>query len=144
MWRIVIGVLSPTMFLSAQSFVSAPHVCVAGKTIASKRVKDVIVLFINEQGNFTGGDNRYCIEFNKAKEGGPVEVRDVRMHFSQLVGRMQERPIIAQVTQDSVGRYFGSVNLGRQYYNPAAYYAILHYVDSSGKKKKARFLLRVK
>ena len=144
MWRIVIGVFSPTMFLGAQSFVDTPPVCMAGKTIASKRARDVIVLLVNEHGKFTGGDNRYCIEFTNAKEGGPVEVRDVRMDFSQLVGRMQERPVIAQITQDSVGRYLGSVNLGRQYYNPAAYYTVLRYVDFNGKKKKERFLLWVK
>lgn len=145
MCRIAIGILSSPMFLGARSLdETPPDICVVGKPIARKRTKDVVIVLINEHGTFTGGDNRFCVEFMKAEQGGPVEVRNVSMDFSQLVGRIQERPIMAQITQGSVGRYLGRVNLGRQYFNPAAYYAVLHYLDLAGEKRKVRFLLSVK
>lgn len=145
MCRVAIGILSSPMFLGAQSLAEThPDICVVGKPVATKRAKDVVIVLMNEHGTFTEGDNRFCIEFMKAEQSGPVEVRSVTMDFSQLVGRIQERPIMAQITQGSVGRYLGRVNLGRQYYNPAAYYAILHYLDLAGEKRKVRFLLSVK
>jgi hypothetical protein len=145
MCRIVIGILSPTMVLRAQSDVATPpDVCVGGKTLSSKRAKDVVAVLVNEQGKFTAGDNSFCIEFKRSEDGAPVEVRSVSIEFSQLVGRIQERPFVAQVTQESVGKYFGRVNLGRQYYKPASYYTIVHYLDLAGNKRKVRFLLSVK
>ena len=66
------------------------------------------------------------------------------MDFSQLVGRIQERSIVARLSHDSTGKYLGHVNLGRQFYNPAAYYGVVHYVDLGGKKRRARFLLAVR
>jgi hypothetical protein len=145
MWRIAIWILSITMFLGAQSLdATAPNICVVGKPIASKRSKDVVMVLMNENGKFTGGANSLCVEFRNADDGGPVDVRSVSMDFSQLVGRIQQRPIMAQITQDSVGKYRGRVNLGRQYYNPAAYYAVVHYLDLTGKERKVRFLLAVK
>jgi len=133
------------MFLGAQSLdATVPNICVVGKPIASRRSKDVVMVLMNENGKFTGGDNSLCVEFRNADDSGPVDVRSVSMDFSQLVGRIQQRPIMAQITQDSMGRYLGRVNLGRQYYNPAAYYAVIHYVDLAGKKKKERLLLSVK
>ena len=145
MCRIAIGILSSTMFLGAQSVDDTPpDICVVGKPIASKRTKDVAIVLMNEHGTFAGGDNRFCVEFMKGEEGGFVEVRSVSMDFSQLVGRIQERPLIAQITPDGVGKYRGRVNMGRQYYNPAAYYAVVHYLDLTGKERKVRFLLAVK
>ena len=145
MWRIATGVLSSTMFLGAQSLDEThPDICAMGKPIASKRAKDVVIVLMNQHGVFTGGNNRFCLEFRKAEQGGPVEVRNLSMDFSQLVGRIQERPIMAQIAQGSAGRYLGRVNLGRQYYDPAAHYAVLHYLDLAGEKRKVRFLLSVK
>jgi hypothetical protein len=144
MCRIAIEILSSTMFLGAQSLDdAAPDICVVGKPIASSRTRDVAIVLMNEHGTFTGGDNSVCVEFRKA-EGGPLDVRSVSLEFSQLVGRIQERPIMARISQDGVGKYLGRVNLGRQYYNPAAYYAVVHYVDLAGKKRNVRFLLSVK
>jgi len=143
--RVAFGILSSTMFLGAQSLDDTPpDICVVGKPIASKRTKDVAILLMNEHGTFTGGDNRFCVEFRKAEAGAPVEVRSVSLEFSQLVGRIQERPVVAQLTEKSVGKYVGRVNLGRQYYKPAAYYVVIHYLDLAGEKGKVRVLLSVK
>ena len=145
MCRIAIGILLSTMFLRAQSLDDTPpDICVVGKPIASKRMKDVAIVLMNEHGTFTEGDNHFCVEFMKAEQGGPVEVRNVSMDFSQLVGRIQERPVVAQMTGTSVGTYLGQVNLGRQHYNPAAYYAVVRYLDLAGEKRKMRFHVSVK
>lgn len=145
MCQVAIGILSLPIFLGAQSLDEThSDICVVGKPVATKRAKDVVIVLMNEHGTFTGGDNRFCVEFMKAEQGGPVEVRNVNMDFSQLVGRIQERPIVAQITGTSVGTYLGQVNLDRQYYNPAAYYAVVRYLDLGGKKRKMRFHVSVK
>ena len=142
--RIAIGILSLTTLLRADSFVDTPSDGCVGKTLASKRTNDVVTVLMNEQGRLAGGENSFCLEFRKPENGGPVDLRSVSVEFSQLVGRIQERPIVAQITETSVGTYLGQVNLGRQYYNPAAYYAVVRYLDLAGKKRKMRFYVSVK
>ncbi len=141
---IVAVFLSRTMPLGAQSLShAAPEVCMTGRTIAIKRVKDLEIVLMNEPGKFTGGSNDFCIAFRTADSREPIDVRSVSLDFSLLVGRIQERPIAAHITRESGSTYSGNVNLGRQYYNPAAYYAVVHYVDSAGKNNNARFHLAI-
>ena len=142
--RVVIGILSLTTMLRAESFVVTPSDRCVGKILASNRTNEVITVLTNEQGRLAGEENSFCLEFRKPENGGPVDVRSVSVEFLQLVGRIQERPIVAQLTETSVGTYLGQVNLGRQYYNPAAYYAVVRYLDMAGKKRKMRFHVSVK
>lgn len=142
--RIAIGILSLTTILRADSVVDTPSDVCVGKTLASKRTNDVVTMLMNEQGRLADGENSFCLEFRKPENGGPIDARNVSVEFSQLVGRIQERPIVAQITETSVGTYLGQVNLGRQYYNPAAYYAVVRYLDLTGKKRKMRFHVSVK
>lgn len=111
---------------------------------ASKLANDVVIVLMNEQGKLTAGDNDLCVVFRKVETGKPADVQNVSIDFSQLVGRIQETPIKAQVMQDDAGYYRGSINLGRQYYSPASYYAIVRYIDLAGKKRRVRFHLTVK
>ena len=136
---------SRTTPLRAQSLSHAPpEICMTGKTIAAKRVKDLNIVLTNETGKFAGGSNDFCIAFRTADSRGPIDVRSVSLDFSLLVGRIQEEPLAAHITRESVNTFSASVNLGRQYYNPAAYYAVVHYVDLAGKNRNARFHLAVK
>ena len=143
-WMTVIF-LSRATPVDAQSPVDAAnHPCVAGKSIATKRVKDMEIWLVNEPGKFAAGNNAFCIEFRTSDAAGAVDVRSVKVDFSLLVGRIHEEPISALIARETVGIYSGSVNLGRQYYNPALYYAVVHYLDLAGKKRNTRFHLAVK
>ncbi|PYT24486.1 MAG: hypothetical protein DMG57_28650 [Acidobacteria bacterium] len=112
--------------------------------LASKLQNDLVIVVMNEQGKLTAGDNSLCVVFRKVETGDPAEIQNVSMDFRLLVGKIQETPIKVQLTQIGVGYYRGSVNLGRQYYDPASYYAFVHYIDLAGTKKKKRFLFIVK
>lgn len=114
------------------------------KMNTSKRMSDVDVVFTNESGELTGGDNSFCVIFQSIETGHSADVRSVSVDFRQLVGKMQEEPIKAPLTQDGVGHYCGHVNLGRQYYTPSSYYAVVRYADATGKVKKARLHVSVK
>ena len=109
-------------------------------TVASKRTKDLAIAIISRDGRLKGGENSLCVVFQKRGTQEPVDVGNVSVDFTLLVGRIQEEPIKAQLTKDQVGRYCGQVNLGKQYYVPASYYAFVHYTNGAGKKKQRLFL----
>jgi hypothetical protein len=113
-------------------------------TIASKRTKDLVVTITNADGRLRGGENSFCVVFNQRAEGKLAVVRNVRANFILLVGRIREEPIKGRLTQDRANRYCGQVNLGKQYYEPASYYAFVFYTDASGKKRKTRLFVTVK
>jgi hypothetical protein len=72
-------------------------------------------------------------------------VRNVGVDFTLLVGRIQEEePIRTQLTGDHVGDYCSRVDLDKQYYVPASYYAFVFYTDAAGKQRKERLFLSVR
>lgn len=114
------------------------------RTIASKRTKDLVITITNPDGKLRGGDNDLCVLFEKRETQEFVNVQNVGIDFTLLVGRIQEEPIRAPLPQDQPGRHCGHVNLGKQYYVPASYYAFVRYTDAGGKKRKERLFLSVK
>lgn len=124
---------------AAQLSVNSPE-----KVIASTRTSSMAIVFTNDSGKLTAGDNSFCVLFQSREPTTPAGVQNVSVDFRLLVGRIQETPITAQLTPDGVGRYCGRVNLGRQYYTPSSYYAYVHYADATGKKKTARLHLTVR
>lgn len=113
-------------------------------TIAHKQTKDVIITITNAEGRLREKDNSFCVEFEQRATGKPIVVRNVSVAFTLIVGRILERPIRAQITQDQIFRYCGQVNLGKQYYNPASYYAFVSYTDACGKNRRVRLFMSVK
>jgi hypothetical protein len=114
------------------------------RTIASKRTRNVVITITNADGRLRGGDNEFCVLVQKRETRESLDVQNVSVDFTLLVGRIQEVPIKAQLAQDQPGRYCGHVNLGKQYYVPASYYAFVLYTDAGGKKRKVRLFLSVK
>jgi hypothetical protein len=112
--------------------------------IASKRTKDLITTITSADGRLTGGENSFCVAFQKRETEEPVDVQNVSVEFALLVGRIEEKPMRAQLTRDRVGRNCGHANLGKQYYDPASYYAFVLYADAAGKKSKDRLFLSIR
>ena len=113
-------------------------------TIASKRVRDLVITITNPAGRLREGDNDLCILFVGRKTREPVDVQNVSVDFILLVGRIQEEPIKAPLTRDQIGQHCGHVNLRKQHYIPASFYAFVRYTDVNSKKRKERFFLSVK
>jgi hypothetical protein len=113
-------------------------------TVASKRTKDLIITIISAEDGLKGGERPFCVLFYKRGTDEPVEVEEVRVDFTLLVGRIHQQAIETTLTEDRVGRYCGHVNLGKQYYVPASYYAFVFYTDAAGRKKKERLFLSVR
>lgn len=112
--------------------------------IASGRSHGLSISIVNESGKFVAGSNDFCVEFTKTITAEPVSVRGVVVEFAQQVGRIQERPIRAHITDGNTAQFCGQIDLGKQYYLSAFYYLFIHYTDTSGKKRKCRlsFLVR--
>jgi hypothetical protein len=73
-----------------------------------------------------------------------VDVNNVSIDFRLLVGRVVERPIMAQLAAMGTERYCGRIDLGRQYYSPSNYYVSVRYRDVTGKKKSTGLYLSVR
>lgn len=132
-------------FVVAELFPPIPATRATETTLASKRTKDLVIAITSSQGGLKGGENSFCVLFQKTGTDEPVEMRNVRVDFTLLVGRIQEGPIKTQLSSgDSVGRYCGHVNLGKQYYVPASYSVFVYYTDAAGRKRKERLFLSVR
>ena len=143
-WIAVVSVLSVLFGPGTPLRATSPTACTTEKMLASKLQNHVLIDVLSENGKLTAGDNSLCVVFRKVETGGPADIQNVSMDFTLLVGKIYARPIKVELTQAAVGCYRGTVNLGRQHYNPSNYYALVHYVDLAGTKKKKRFLLTVK
>ena len=111
--------------------------------VASRRTKDLVITITSADGRLKGGENSFCVAFQKRGTEAPVYVQNVGVDFTLLVGRIQEKSISSQLTEDQMGHYCGQVNLGKQYYVPASYYAFVRYTDGAGKRRKQRLFLSV-
>ncbi|HUE56730.1 MAG TPA: hypothetical protein VMO76_12920, partial [Candidatus Udaeobacter sp.] len=69
---------------------------------------------------------------------------NVAAEFSLLVGRIEEKPIVAHLSQKGTGEYCGDIDLGRQYYSPSSYYVFVRYIDPANNKRKKRFFVAVR
>ena len=76
-------------------------------TIATKRTKDLAIAIISRDGRLKGGENSLCVIFQKRGTEEPVDVQNISVDFTLLVGRIQEEPLRAQITQEAAGRYCG-------------------------------------
>lgn len=131
-------------FVVADLFPPIPATRATETTLSSKRTKDLVIAITSSQGGLKSGENSFCVLFQKTGTDEPVDVRNVRVDFTLLVGRIQEEPIKTELTGDRLGRYCGHVNLGKQYYVPASYYVFVFYTDAAGGKKKERLFLSVR
>lgn len=114
------------------------------KIIASKRSGNLVVTMTNEAGKFTPDENHFCVLFKAARPSAAIDLHEVSVGFRLLVGRIEEAPITASLKQNGANRYCGLVNLGPQYYRPASYYAFVHYVEVTGRKRSIRLFLAVR
>jgi hypothetical protein len=111
---------------------------------ASAHNHELTISIVNNSGRFVAGSNAFCVVFTSTANAKPVSVKDVAVEFAQQVGRIQERPMRAQIAEGDTGRFCGKVDLGTQYYHPAFYYVFIHYTDANGKRRKCRLSLFVK
>jgi hypothetical protein len=113
-------------------------------SVASGRAKGLNITITTTDGRMHAGENKFCALFQDVASNQPAEVQNVSVDFTLLVGRILEVPIKAKLARERVGHFCGQVNLGRQYYFPASYYALLSFTDANGKNRKKRLFLSVR
>jgi hypothetical protein len=124
--------------------VGQPSVRVVEGPLASKHAYGLMIAITSQSGKLTEGLNSICAMFQSAENGFPIEVQNVGIEFTLLVGRNRGRPITAQLAQAATGRYCSNVDLGPQHYFPANYDVVVRYVDAAAKKRKISFGLSLK
>lgn len=116
----------------------------ARTTVASKRHRDSAVLLSAMSDKLHAGENSICVDFQGASDRFPNVDQVIAIEFRLLVGRMEGRPIRAEMSPRGSNQYCGTINLGRQFYNPANYYVFVRYTDALGKKRAIRLFASVK
>jgi hypothetical protein len=133
------------MFILSETFAAASiTVDVHEKTIASMTKGNLIIALTNETGKLMAGANHFCVLFQRRGSSPTIDIQEVSVAFTLLVGRIHEARITTLLDQNGPDRYCGQIDLGPQYYRPASYYAVVRYVEAAGKKKSARLSLTVK
>lgn len=113
-------------------------------TIAIKRKGDLHISISNRSGELSAGRNEFCIVFRGARADEAAQVEDVHVEFAQQVGKIRETPKKSIVSESTMGRYCGKVDLGKLYYRPAFFYVIVRYRQNTKKTKSCSFFLDVK
>jgi len=137
-----LALLAATSFCF-QSSASAQGPPSASVIVATKKTKYLLITLTTSDGKFKGGENRFCVVFESRETAMPAPVQNVSVNFRLLVGKIEEAQIQAEISGGQEGRFCGRVNLGKQYYVPASYYAFLSYSDATGKRRKQRLFVRV-
>jgi len=87
-----------------------PATWAADKTIATQKVKDVVVTLKSESGQWTKGKNAFVLEFTSAKDTQPLDAGTVTLNTSMTMTGMA--PMIAGATLNpdkTPGRYLGTI-----------------------------------
>ena len=93
--------------------------------------KGISVELTSGQGQFTTGQNSFCIDFRNIRDGSRVDVGDVRTDFTQAIGQIKALRAVARLSQTEMGRYCGKVTLP----TPGTWLVIANYAGPSGKGK---------
>jgi hypothetical protein len=83
------------------------------------------------QGQFTIGQNSFCIDFRRVRDGRMVDAGDVHTDFTQAIGQVKAVRAIARLSQTEMGRYCGQVTLP----TPGTWLVTTNYAGPSGKGK---------
>jgi len=142
--RIIVKLTTCFILCGAILLAAAQNLHASEKKAASVRSHELIISIVNDSGRFVAGSNTFCVVFTSAADASPVLVKDVSVEFAQQVGRILEGPTHAQITEGNAERFYGKVDLGTQYYQPAFHYVFIHYTDVDGKRRKCRLSLSVR
>lgn len=140
----ILNMLAVGLFFPALLFAGPDSAPSTEMTVTSKRTKDLIISITSSDGRLKGGENTFCVVFEKRGTVQLVDALNVSVEFSLLGGRIYGTPIKGKVTEVQTGRYCGEVNLRNQYDSPASYYALVYYTIGAGKKRKQRLFLNVR
>lgn len=133
------------VFLLAELLLAGPaRPSSVEKTVTSKRTRDLVITIRSRDGTLAAGENRLCVTFQKRASQEPVTVSNVSVDFTLLVGRIEERPIRGALIQVQNSQYCGTVNLGKQYYDPSNYYVFVRYSDATGKRLRQRLFVSIR
>ena len=69
------------------------------------------VVLTNDHGPFIRGRNNFCLEFKNARDGSAADAGDVRVDFTDSIGRIKAVRAVVRLAHSEVGRYCGQVTL---------------------------------
>lgn len=83
----------------------------AEKTVATQKIKDVVVTLKSESGQWKEGKNSFVLELTSAKDSKPVDAGKVGLSTSMSMPGMAPMLAGATLTPDKTpGRYLGTID----------------------------------
>jgi len=118
----------PTLALSEPPSPDSPT---AARFVQLQPRKGISVELTNGHGQFTTGQNSFCVDFRSIRDGSMVDAGDVHTDFTQTIGQVKAVRAIARLSQTETGRYCGRVTLP----TPGTWLVTANYAGPSGRGK---------
>jgi hypothetical protein len=93
--------------------------------------KGLSVELTRGHGEFTIGQNSFCVDFRRIRDGRMVDAGNVHADFTQAIGQVKAVRAVARLSQTQMGRYCGQVTLP----TPGTWLVTANYAGPSGKGK---------
>jgi hypothetical protein len=93
--------------------------------------KGISVELTSGQGQFTTGQNSFCIDFRSIRDGSMVDAGDVHTDFTQSIRQVKAVRAVTHLSQTGMGRYCGRVTLPTH----GTWLVTANYAGPSGKGK---------
>jgi aryl carrier-like protein len=93
--------------------------------------KGLSVELIKGNGEFTTGENSFCVDFRSIRDGRMADAGDVHTDFTQAIRRVRAVRAVPRLTQTDMGRYCGKVTLP----TPGTWVVTANYAGPFGKGK---------
>jgi hypothetical protein len=81
------------------------------RVVQSQRRKKLDIDLTSEGGPFALGPNSFCLDFRSTRDGKAIDPSEVRVAFTDTVGKVQAVRALARLDQSGSGHYCGQVTL---------------------------------
>lgn len=111
---------------------AAAQTCLAGgRIIESRELKDLDISLTNDHGQLTRGQNSFCIDFSRLRNGSMTGRAEVQAEATMQMGQVKALRAVVRLSHSAVGHYCAHVDF------PSAglWFITVKYKGSSGKDK---------
>lgn len=89
----------------------AAQACLAGgRIIQLHELKELNISLANDQGQLIRGQNSFCIEFSRVRDGNMADPGEVQAEATMQMGRVKGMRAVVRLTYIDVGRYCARVD----------------------------------
>ena len=81
------------------------------RIVQSQHRKNLDIDLTSDRGPFALGPNSFCLDFRSTRDGSTIDPGDVRVDFTDTIGKVKAARALARFAQSAAGHYCGQVTL---------------------------------